>query len=253
MDAKRDPREKRSARADARVEKRLLAAEPRLKSWAASRLAQNATLASSTTPDDIVQSALLAVFERLKRSRDESDRPPNWWDSTPRLEAYLYGVVRHLTGRVTRDPWNRRRLRLDDGVDGAAVPEPAAPERPPKSAAERAEDLRRLRECLETLGNSDRAVLLLHAAGHSYGRIAERLSLSPEAVAKRRLRALERLHTRCTACQWRAELGCWSALGASSREESDDGPPQTAPGPTDPKAPGSPKEDEPPAQDRRSA
>lgn len=125
--------------------------------------------------EEISQNVLCALATKAGRLAKHPDRLPAWLH-----RATLYESTKAMRSQASR----RRREQLAD-LHAASTPD---------SDAMWVEALPHLDLALDSLGDSDRRLLLLHFyEGRSYPRIAELLGKSTGAVQKQSQRALEKL------------------------------------------------------------
>lgn len=131
-------------------------------------------LRDEAAAQDLVQQVLLVTIERLRAG--EVRKPEE-------IGSFILGTSRVMAGSLQRT--GRRRHRL---VEQFTVAEPA--EEPSLFAL----DVAHVERCLQTLGQRDRAVLILtFYAEKTSSEIAEELGLTSGAVRVARHRALDRL------------------------------------------------------------
>ena len=132
-------------------------------------------LRDGAAADDLVQEVLVLMLERLRTGRV---REPE------RLASFVLGACRLLVRNLRRG-----RRRRDGLLDRYAAVFPTRVELDPLAL-----DRRRLRECMSTLAERDRSVLVLtFYADETSSAIASRLGTSPENVRALRHRAFVRL------------------------------------------------------------
>jgi RNA polymerase sigma-70 factor, ECF subfamily len=123
--------------------------------------------------EDLAQEAFFRLLDRRVTGTESG------------LRSWLFRVATNLARDRSRTRETRQRIL-------AAVP-PPDPAPGPDRAAIRAEDVRRVREALETLPERDRQMLLLREEGFSYQEIADVAGVSRRSVGTILARALRRL------------------------------------------------------------
>jgi RNA polymerase sigma-70 factor (ECF subfamily) len=156
--------------------RRLLAAVvPRLRRFGL------ALTGSRADADDLVQMACERALRRGEQLRDHA-----------RLDAWLYGIVRHLW----IDEIRARRVRRHSGLDEAGEIEGMSG----AAAAEGVVMLGAVRRCLEAMSSDHRTILILVCVdGLSYREAAEVLAVPIGTVMSRLARARQELHARLAA------------------------------------------------------
>jgi RNA polymerase sigma-70 factor (ECF subfamily) len=125
---------------------------------------------------DLTQDTLVAVLLALRKGQlREADRLP----------AFVHGVARNLANNHLRGEVRRAEGPLDDDVVGRLAG---------ASSAEHEERRALVARALEAIAPADREVLQLTLVDGLHPReIAQRLSLTSDAVRQRKTRALKRL------------------------------------------------------------
>jgi RNA polymerase sigma-70 factor, ECF subfamily len=153
-------------------------------------------LAGRFDPSDVLQETYLDAFGRLPEYLREPKLPFFLWI------RYLTGhhlgrIHRDHLGRQMRDPGREVSLyqgALPEASSAALAAQLLGKESRPSELAVRAERMLRLQEALNRMDPTDREVLALRHFEHlTRAEAAEVLKISEAAVAKRYLRALERL------------------------------------------------------------
>ena len=126
--------------------------------------------------DDLTQEVFLHLLRVLPR-----------YDRTRPFAPWLFEVAANLCRNKIRGERRRPAVSLDAAVE-ASGHEPAGSAAGPDAAAERADDLRRLREARDALPPAYRTILALHyEAGLSYEDVARALGGVPLGTVKNRL------------------------------------------------------------------
>lgn len=133
---------------------------------------------SRSEAEDLVQAACERALDRTRQLREAA-----------RLDAWLYGIMRH----IWQDEMRARRVRRHDPVEAAHdLPGPDA-----RALAENRLELARVRECLGQMSADHRAVLTLVCVdGLSYREAAAVLDVPHGTVMSRLARARRELHDR---------------------------------------------------------
>jgi RNA polymerase sigma-70 factor (ECF subfamily) len=113
--------------------------------------------------EDVVQEAFVRLYEGRIEGTDEG------------LRAWLFRTATHLVRDRYRVGENRRRLL-------EAYPVHPGDSRPTDEAVLRKEEVARVRQALEHLGEREQEILLMRHAGFSYREIAEAVDVSPTSV-----------------------------------------------------------------------
>lgn len=136
-----------------------------------------AVLRDRDRSDDVVQEALLRVYEARER----------WAPGKGSLRAWLLRIARNLALNALRDGKRRGAAPLDEEAARDDGP-------PPGAALEDDEDVSALREALGALPGADREVLALrYQQGLGFDEIGGVVGSSGAAVKQRAWRALKRL------------------------------------------------------------
>jgi RNA polymerase sigma-70 factor, ECF subfamily len=131
-------------------------------------------LRDETAAQDLAQEVLFVTIERLRAGKI---RKPD------EIGSFILGTSRVMAGALQRK--ERRRQRLTERF---------APRQPAEEPLIMTLDLARVEQCLRTLGERDRAVLILtFYAEKTSSEIAEDLGLTTGVVRVARHRALDRL------------------------------------------------------------
>jgi RNA polymerase sigma factor (sigma-70 family) len=128
----------------------------------------NAYCRSRDDRGDLIQEIVVQLWRAFPR-----------YDERQRFSTWMYRVAMNVAISFYRKEWRRQRdlVPLDepaldvaaaDGVFGAAP-----------------DELRRLNERLQTLGELDRALVLLYLDGHAHAEIAELMGLTATNVSTR--------------------------------------------------------------------
>lgn len=154
--------------------------------------------------EDLVQFASVAVLSRLEVDLAAGNGPSPWWREDGHLLGYLRGIMWRRLKRVLRE---RRAAALPLDIETVAgAPAPAE--------IVRCEERARLRACLGGILPWDLRLFARFGSGRSYAELSSRSGLSPDALAKRRARALAELRERCQGCPLRRAQGCaWVPRG----------------------------------------
>jgi len=132
------------------------------------------------TAEDLAQETLVSVIQALRE--DKLRRADS-------LTAYVAGTARNLARTHLRN--ERRRARLTPS-------QPVVDQENPESVCQRSELLQLATRALARLSLDDKEILLLSLVEElSPTEIANHLSLRPEAVRQRKLRALRRVKRIC--------------------------------------------------------
>jgi RNA polymerase sigma-70 factor (ECF subfamily) len=141
-------------------------------------------------PSDIVQAAHLEAFRRFKDFLQRRPMAFRLWlrktaDQRRRMmEREAHGAIRNVD----------REVALPDQSAFALVQHLFASGSSPSQCVERAETLRRVREVMGQLSDSDREILLMRNLEElSNQEVAEVLEIEPVAASQRYLRAVNRL------------------------------------------------------------
>jgi RNA polymerase sigma-70 factor (ECF subfamily) len=127
-----------------------------------------------TGDTDAADDAAQESFVRLLDNGIPHDRADSW------LFTVVTNLVRQRGNKVARQ---QRLLAI-------SPPTPTAPARPDE-AAERADEIARVRAALDGLGERDRQMLLMRQEGFSYAEIARAVDVAPGSVGTLLVRALE--------------------------------------------------------------
>jgi DNA-directed RNA polymerase specialized sigma24 family protein len=154
--------------------------------------------------EDLVQFAALAALSRLEAARRAGAPLPDWWQSDERLGSYMSGLMRRRLMRVLRDQRERAGSLVPEGIPAASEPEPGS----------RRERRQRVRACLAGIAPQELRAFARFGQGRSYEELAPGLRVTPDTLAKRRVRALAGLRERCRSCPLRRQQGCaWIPRG----------------------------------------
>lgn len=129
-----------------------------------------------TLADDLTQEVFLHLLRVLPR-----------YDRSRPFAPWLFEVAANLCRNKVRGERRRPAVSLDALVE-ASGDEPAGPDPEPCAAAERNDELRRLREARDALPPAYRTILALHyEAGLSYEEVGRALGGLPLGTVKNRL------------------------------------------------------------------
>lgn len=152
-------------------------------------------------PEDLVQGTVTAALARIEAEFQRSGRTPAWCQDDERLRRYLSGALRRTRQRLRRDSRTWREVSLSGDV----------------AASDRA--TAQVEPCTDLQGFVARDLRWFSPVGEpgDLDALARALGCSPAALAKRRVRAMQRLKARCATCVERREHGCaFAALVRSS-------------------------------------
>jgi RNA polymerase sigma-70 factor (ECF subfamily) len=145
---------------------------------------------------DAVQEAFLKCWRHRERLADVRN-----------LRAWVFQVVINTAKDVRGSAWRRKANPLGDSWETLSASDPD-----PSEAAERAEQVQRVREAILNLRDEDKEVFLLRQnGGLTYEQIAETLGL-PVGTVKTRMR-LALVHLRSAL---RSDTGLTTPLGHQS-------------------------------------
>ena len=148
-------------------------AREQLARWCLPKVRRTVLLAYGHGPDadDLVQTAIVRVFDRLDSFRGD---------------AGFYAWVDRITVNLMRDYFRSRKSRSFWEVTTDTPPDPPSHQQKPDQAAERTQLLQHLSEHLTAVPVKRRLpVVLALAHGYTAPEIAKLLDISPEAAKKR--------------------------------------------------------------------
>jgi len=128
---------------------------------------------------DLIQEIVVQLWRAFPR-----------YDERQRFSTWMYRVAMNVAISFYRKEWRRQRdlVPLDEPALDVAGALGAAPD-----------ELRRLHERLRTLGELDRALVLLYLDGYAHGEIAELMGLTATNVSTRLGRIKKKLQQERTA------------------------------------------------------